>query len=133
MTSSLSLKVALQAMSLMAVLRKAFKECYVDQQPVRVLSEMIDGEEPARLDFEGWVPQVAPGGVLAIHDVFPDPADGGRPENALSGSLFKVNVGTYAMEVPEADGKMRFDYRMRPGVVEKSNALELMRSVGLDV
>ena len=31
------------------------------------------------------------------------------------------------------DGKMRFDYRMRPGVVEKSNALELMRSVGLDV
>ena len=32
-----------------------------------------------------------------------------------------------------ADGKMRFDYRMRAGVVEKSNALELMRSVGLDV
>ncbi len=31
------------------------------------------------------------------------------------------------------DGKMRFDYRMRPGVVQKSNALELMRSVGLDV
>lgn len=31
------------------------------------------------------------------------------------------------------DGEMRFDYRMRPGVVEKSNALELMRSVGLDV
>ncbi len=30
-------------------------------------------------------------------------------------------------------GKMRFDYRMRAGVVEKSNALELMRSVGLDV
>jgi DNA mismatch repair ATPase MutS len=31
------------------------------------------------------------------------------------------------------DGRMRFDYRMRPGVVEKSNALALMRSVGLDV
>jgi len=31
------------------------------------------------------------------------------------------------------NGKMSFDYRMRPGVVEKSNALELMRSVGLDV
>jgi hypothetical protein len=30
-------------------------------------------------------------------------------------------------------GRMRFDYRMRPGVVEKSNALALMRSVGLDV
>jgi hypothetical protein len=31
------------------------------------------------------------------------------------------------------DGKMIFDYKMRPGVVTKSNALELMRSVGLDV
>ena len=31
------------------------------------------------------------------------------------------------------EGRMRFDYRMRGGVVEKSNALELMRSVGLDV
>jgi len=31
------------------------------------------------------------------------------------------------------DGRLRFDYRMRPGVVEHSNALALMRSVGLDV
>jgi len=31
------------------------------------------------------------------------------------------------------NGRMRFDYRMRPGVVQKSNAIELMRSVGLDV
>ena len=31
------------------------------------------------------------------------------------------------------DGRMRFDYRMRHGVVQKSNALALMRSVGLDV
>jgi hypothetical protein len=31
------------------------------------------------------------------------------------------------------DGQMRFDYRMRPGVVRKSNALALMRAVGLQV
>lgn len=37
------------------------------------------GIEPARLDYELWTPHVAPGGTLAIHDVFPDPADGGRP------------------------------------------------------
>ena len=30
-------------------------------------------------------------------------------------------------------GRMVFDYRLRPGVVEKSNALELMRAVGLKV
>ena len=37
------------------------------------------GEEPARLDYQSWAPQVAVGGTLAIHDVFPDPVDGGRP------------------------------------------------------
>ncbi len=37
------------------------------------------GVEPARADYEGWTPHVVPGGLLAIHDVFPDPADGGRP------------------------------------------------------
>ena len=37
------------------------------------------GEEPARLDYQGWAVHVAVGGTLAIHDVFPDPADGGRP------------------------------------------------------
>ena len=31
------------------------------------------------------------------------------------------------------NGKMYFDYRMRDGVVERSNALELMRAVGLEV
>jgi hypothetical protein len=31
------------------------------------------------------------------------------------------------------DGKMLFDYRMRPGVVQHSNALALMRAIGLEV
>ena len=37
------------------------------------------GSEPANADFEAWSHRVAAGGTLAIHDVFPDPADGGRP------------------------------------------------------
>ncbi len=37
------------------------------------------GEEPARCDYELWTPHVVAGGLLVIHDVFPDPADGGRP------------------------------------------------------
>ncbi len=37
------------------------------------------GVEPARADYAGWTPHVVRGGILAIHDVFPDPADGGRP------------------------------------------------------
>jgi MMP 1-O-methyltransferase len=37
------------------------------------------GVEPARADYEGWSRHVAVGGSMAIHDVFPDPADGGPP------------------------------------------------------
>lgn len=42
----------------------------------------IDGGhsmEAAQADYDGWAKTVMAGGVLAIHDVFPDPADGGRP------------------------------------------------------
>ncbi len=41
----------------------------------------IDGghtDEAAQADYANWSPWVAPGGALAIHDVFPDPADGGQ-------------------------------------------------------
>ncbi|MCP4085062.1 MAG: class I SAM-dependent methyltransferase [Actinomycetia bacterium] len=50
------------------------------QTPLSLL--FIDGGhglEPARLDRELWVPHLAVGGLLLIHDVFPDPEDGGRP------------------------------------------------------
>jgi MMP 1-O-methyltransferase len=42
----------------------------------------IDGghsEAAATEDFNGWAKWVNIGGALVIHDVFPDPADGGRP------------------------------------------------------
>lgn len=42
----------------------------------------VDGghaAEVAHADYDAWVPKVDSGGTLAIHDVFPDPADGGRP------------------------------------------------------
>ncbi|MFG3072835.1 class I SAM-dependent methyltransferase [Streptomyces sp. NPDC048225] len=38
----------------------------------------VDGghtDEHANADYEGWAPHVADGGLLVIHDVFPDPAD----------------------------------------------------------
>jgi predicted O-methyltransferase YrrM len=41
----------------------------------------IDGghtEEHAQRDYEGWAHHVAPGGLLVIHDVFPNPEDGGQ-------------------------------------------------------
>jgi MMP 1-O-methyltransferase len=41
------------------------------------------GEEVAWADYRAWTPKVVAGGTLAIHDVFPDPADGGRPPYEL--------------------------------------------------
>jgi MMP 1-O-methyltransferase len=41
----------------------------------------IDGghtDAAATADYEGWAPWIQPGGALAIHDVFPDPAAGGQ-------------------------------------------------------
>jgi len=61
----------------------------------------IDGghtDAAAIADYEGWAPWVAPGGALAIHDVFPDPADGGQApyrifERAVrSGAFTQVRV-----------------------------------------
>jgi hypothetical protein len=46
-------------------------------------------------------------------------------------------LGPRAMNVHFSDtivnGQLNFDYRLRPGIVDHSNALELMRAVGLDV
>jgi predicted O-methyltransferase YrrM len=46
----------------------------------------IDGGHALRTalaDWRAWGPKVAPAGVLAIHDVFPDARDGGRPPHEI--------------------------------------------------
>ena len=57
----------------------------------------IDGghsEEAAQKDYKLWQNRLFVGGLLAIHDVFPDPKDGGRPpfniyKKALDSGQFK--------------------------------------------
>ena len=47
--------------------------------PVQLL--FLDGnhtEETAQHDYRAFAPHVVPGGLLLVHDVFPDPADGGQ-------------------------------------------------------
>ena len=49
--------------------------------PGQVALLFIDGghgEEVAWADYRSWGPKVAEGGILAIHDVFADPKDGGQ-------------------------------------------------------
>ena len=64
----------------------------------------IDGGhsmEAALADYRGWAGRIVPGGILAIHDVFPNPEDGGRPpyeiwKLAVASELFEPvsRVGT---------------------------------------
>jgi len=44
----------------------------------------------ALADYDGWTGRLVAGGILAIHDVFPDPADGGRPPY----EIWKLAVGS---------------------------------------
>jgi hypothetical protein len=61
------------------------------------------GETPAQADYAGWAPWVMPNGLLCIHDVFPDPAAGGRPPYDVY--LRALSSGAFA-EV-EAVGSLR--------------------------
>jgi predicted O-methyltransferase YrrM len=69
------------------------------------------GREPAHRDYETWVPHVRVGGVLAIHDVFPDPADGGRPPY----EIYCRAVDSGAFEDVSVTGSLRVVRRTGPG------------------
>jgi DNA mismatch repair ATPase MutS len=62
-------------------------------------------------------------GLVTTHDLaltaFPD---------GIAPNIRNVHFQDYL-----ENGKIHFDYKLRHGVVEKSNALELMRSIGLEV
>ncbi|MGW2047023.1 class I SAM-dependent methyltransferase [Streptomyces sp. NPDC001858] len=75
----------------------------------------VDGghtDEHAASDYEGWAPQVAEGGLLVIHDVFPDPVDeftGQAPYRvylrALASGAFTEVSDTGSLRVLRRTGK----------------------------
>lgn len=75
------------------------------QTPLSMI--FIDGGhtiEHALNDYRGWTPHLMAGGVLAIHDVFPDPADGGRPpyeiyQRALASDLFSEDLAVRSLRL----------------------------------
>ena len=75
----------------------------------------IDGghtEAAAVTDYESWAPWVAAGGALAIHDVFPDPADGGRPPYLI----YQRALASGAFTEVRAAGSLRLLERTGPGI-----------------
>jgi predicted O-methyltransferase YrrM len=72
----------------------------------------IDGghsREAALMDYRVWSPHIQVGGVLAIHDIFPDPADGGQApyeiyQLALASGLFEALETTLTLGVLQRIG-----------------------------
>ena len=55
-------------------------------------------------DYRNWAPRIMTGGTLAIHDVFPAPADGGRPpfeiyQLALRSGLFEEIKAVHSLRL----------------------------------
>jgi len=69
------------------------------------------GAEPAHLDYDGWLPMLDVGGILAIHDVFPDPAEGGRPPY----EIYCRAMGSGSFEELSLQGSLRVLRRLRLG------------------
>lgn len=75
----------------------------------------IDGghtDEHARADYEGWTPHLAHSGLLVIHDVFPDPADGGQAPHRI----YRRALESGSFEEVSVTGSLRVLRRIRPGL-----------------
>ena len=70
-----------------------------------------------------WTLNLSAIGLISTHDLALTEISG-----LPSGHLHNVHF-----QDEFEDGKMKFDYQLREGVVTKSNGLALMRSIGLDV
>jgi hypothetical protein len=99
-----------------------------DTRLLFLLDELLQGtnSKDRRIGAEGIVRALVTRGAIGLvstHDLALTDIGG-----AVEGHLHNVHF-----QDELADGKMTFDYQLRDGVVTKSNGLELMRSIGLDV
>jgi DNA mismatch repair ATPase MutS len=109
-------------------LRRIAALCDGPVAPLFLLDELLQGtnSHDRRIGAAGLLRSLVSRGAIGLvttHDLaLAEVAEALRPRAA--------NVH-FADEL--IDGALHFDYRLRPGVVTRSNALELMRAVGLDV
>jgi hypothetical protein len=99
-------------------------------QPVLyLLDEMLHGTN-SRERFIGavsvirWLAKAGSMGIVTTHDLMLAKVADELPPGRVTNRHFSDEV---------EDGKMRFDYRLREGPVASTNALRLMRAVGIDV
>jgi hypothetical protein len=109
-------------------LRQIFDLAGSDPPLLFLLDELLQGtnSKDRRIGAEGIVRALVTRGAIGLvstHDLALTDI-GGAVEGHLKNVHFQDEL---------ANGRMTFDYKLREGVVTKSNGLELMRSVGLDV
>jgi hypothetical protein len=109
-------------------LRRIFDFAGGDPSLLFLLDELLQGtnSKDRRIGAEGIVRALVNRGAIGLvstHDLALTDI-GGPVEGHLKNVHFQDEF---------ADGRMTFDYKLRDGVVTKSNGLELMRSIGLDV
>lgn len=93
-----------------------------------LLDELLQGtnSKDRRIGAEGIITALVNHhaiGLISTHDLALTEMDG-----SVSTRLHNVHF-----QDELEDGRMKFDYRLREGIITKSNGLELMRSIGLQV
>ncbi|MGC1872175.1 MAG: mismatch repair protein, partial [Acidobacteriaceae bacterium] len=93
-----------------------------------LLDELLQGtnSKDRRIGAEGVLRGLLERGAIGIvttHDLALTELEG-LPEGAIENMHFQDDL---------ENGRMRFDFHLRTGVITKSNGLELMRSIGLKV
>lgn len=115
---------------------------YAEIKRLRQIVELTNGERPVLFLLDEILHGTNShdrqiGGERVVHGLIQRGAIGLITTHDLALARIADDLGPRAANVHFEDhledGQMRFDYRLRPGVVQHSNALELMRSVGLEV
>ena len=115
---------------------------YTEALRIRAICDLLDGPLPVLFLFDELLSgtnskdrRVAAEGV--IRTMISRGAIGMVTTHDLAlteiGAIFPDRVKNVHLQDKVEDGRMSFDYKLRDGVITHSNALELMRMIGLDV
>ena len=123
-------------------LQEGLSNFYAEILRIRKVFELIDSQKPLMFLFDELLEGTNShdrriGAECLVRALIDDGAIGMVTTHDLALTEMAASVGSVVRNAHFQDyienGEMRFDFKLRDGVVTKSNALELMRLVGLKV
>ncbi len=115
---------------------------YAEIQRLKVLSDLADGPVPVLFLLDELLSGTNShdrfeGTLFVVRDLVSKGAMGLVTTHDLALTAIPETMGgagqNWHFEDSIEDGKLKFDYRLKPGIVQTSNALKLMKAVGLRV